>query len=192
MVGGSDRAQSVLDYSIGVSLFLLVVLGVLVFVPTAFSGLGGGSTGSSGDPLAAERGVTYLTQTAFTTGDTPSSLDIDCTLLFFTGTAGHPDVARSASDCGYEKGGPLAANLSLEPIHQINVTIERDTDGDGDREILCWHDADNTLQPVSACSGGNDVPLRVGANAVENGNFVVATRYSIFNGKGVYVTFRTW
>lgn len=35
--GFTDRGQSVFDFSIGVSLFLVVVISVLVFVPTAFT-----------------------------------------------------------------------------------------------------------------------------------------------------------
>ena len=200
-VGIDQRAQSVFDFSIGVSLFLVVVLGVLAFIPTAFGSFTADTGGGAGDGIAADKAATYLTESALAGDTTPPRLDSDCTILFFTGTMDRPDVNVKPPDCGLEQAVPLASNASLEsPRLSVNVTIERRKPSVPGRQKLCW-DADaslssNRLVTVddSACdpSTSDDVKLTAGPSAANNDNYAVAERYTKLEQEGVYLVVRTW
>jgi len=200
-VGFTDRGQSVFDFSIGVSLFLVVVVGVLVFAPTAFTSFTSDAGGGAGDGPAAERAATYLAESALSTEGSSSAFDTDCTLLVFTQTAARSDIGVTPDDCGFERGAALASNASLDaPQVAVNVTIERRKPTDPGRQRLCWDaDAglfDDRLTPVgdAACdpSSSDDVVLTAGASAANNENYAVAERYGRFAGEGVYLVVRTW
>ena len=208
-VGIDQRAQSVFDFSIGVSLFLVVVLGVLVFIPTAFGSFTSDAGGGVGDGIAADKAAAYLADSALTNDSAPSKLDSDCTLLFFTETSNHPDVNVGPPDCGLQQAVPLASNASLDFTRisgvessrvSVNVTIERGKPTDPGRERLCW-DADaslsgNRLKPIGhgACdpSMSDDVKLTAGASAARNDNYAVAHQYTRLGDEGVYLVVRTW
>ncbi|MFB6139045.1 MAG: hypothetical protein ABEJ26_01260 [Halosimplex sp.] len=198
--GFTERGQSVFDFSIGVSLFLIVVLGVLVFVPTAFGSFTSGGGGGVGDGLAADQAADYLTESAFATDSSPSKLDSDCVLVFFTGTKDRSDVAAEPADCGFERGVDLASNASLDANRlSVNVTIERRRPTDPGRKRLCW-DADAELSdprliPVSdpdCGSSPDDVRLTAGPSAANNENYATAERYARFAEEGVYLVVRVW
>jgi hypothetical protein len=200
-VGVGDRGQSVFDFSIGVSLFLIVVLGVLVFVPTAFPSFTADAGGGAGDGLAADRAATYLTESALGSDRASAGFDTDCTLLFFTGSTDHPDIAVEPGDCGLERAVPLASNASVEPDQlTVNVTIERRKPDDPGRQRLCWNaDAGLTgdrLVPTGdsdcAPSSSDDIDLTAGPSAKNNQNYAIAERYGYFVEEGVYLVVRAW
>lgn len=196
--GGEDRGQSVFDYTIGVSLFLVVVLGVLVFVPTAFGSFGGETAGGANDELVAERGADYLAGTALSGPERASTFRAGCLVLFFDGTTSNADVAFEPSECGLEPGEPLPMNLSLSPGQPVNVTVERNVTGDADREILCWNHRSDDPSNVTSIGHGecgtsaDDVELRAGSSVADNEQFAAAERYGTVAGTGVYVVVRTW
>lgn len=200
-VGIDRRAQSVFDFSIGVSLFLIVVIGVLAFIPTAFGSFTSDAGGGAGDGIAADKAATYLTESALAGDTTPPRLDSDCTILFFTGTMDRPDVNVEPPDCGLEQAVPFASNASLEsPRVSVNVTIERGKPTTSGREKLCW-DTDaslssNRLVPVddAVCdpSTSDDVKLTAGPSAAKNDNYAVAKRHTKLEQEGVYLVVRTW
>jgi len=199
--GFTERGQSVFDFSIGVSLFLIVVLGVLVFVPTAFASFTSDAGGGAGDGPAAERAATYLAESALSTEGSPSEFDTGCALLMFTRTTGRADVGVTPDDCGFEPGAALASNASLDTRQvAVNVTIERRKPTDPGRQRLCWDTGagllDDRLIPVGDAdcdpSSSDDVALTAGADAANNENYAVAERYGRFAGEGVYLVVRTW
>lgn len=195
-VGVGRRAQSVFDFSIGVSLFLIVVIGVLAFVPTAFDSFTAGAGGGAGDGSAAERAADYLAESALA-----PTFDTDCTLLLFTRTTGRSDIAVTPGDCGFEQGTELASNASVDERDiAVNVTVERRKPADPGRERLCWNaDAglfDDRLTSVGNAdcdpSSSEDVALTAGASAANNGNYAVAERFGRLGEEGVYLVVRVW
>ena len=205
--GPSDRAQSVFDYSIGISLFVVVVLGVVVFVPTAFASFGGSGTGAS-DGLVAQRGADHLTEVLLDGPEEDASFSTGCMLLFFNRGSAPSVVDISPSDCGFESSDPLSTRLGFETTQPANVTVEADLDSDGNREILCWDGDDSPPPPSdsekdrlvavdsndcrSALSTEDDVRLSRGSSAAKNGDFAAAVRYGRFKNTDVYVVVRVW
>lgn len=179
-VGSADRAQSVFDYSIGVSLFIVVVLGVLVFVPTAFGTLTDGAGSDGGDSLAAERAAEYLTRTGFTDNGTASTLTAECTTAFF----------EDADACGFTSGN-LSSDAGLGANQPLNVTIEANATGNVGRERLGWNATTGALERSGVC-GDDCVSLTAGSSAVANGDYVVATRSGRLDGDVVTVVVRRW
>ncbi|WP_436929874.1 DUF7287 family protein [Halosimplex halobium] len=199
-VGADDRGQSVFDFSIGVSLFLVVVLGVIVFVPTAFGSFTSGAGGGAGDGLAADRAATYLSESALRDSGASVGLDTECTLLFFTGRMNDPDLTVTPSDCGLEQAASLASNASLDASRRtVNVTVERRKPTDPGRELLCW-DTDGGLSgsPLvsvdePACDPtATDVRLTAGPSAANNQEYATAERYVSLGREGVYLVVRVW
>ncbi|WP_436908100.1 DUF7287 family protein [Halosimplex marinum] len=199
-VGVGDRGQSVFDFSIGVSLFLIVVLGVLVFVPTAFGSFTSGAGGGAGDGLAADRAATYLSESALSDSSASDGLDTDCTLLFFTGRMDDPDLAATPSDCGLEQAASLASNTSLDASRRgVNVTVERRKPTDPGRKQLCWNTdgglGASPLVPVDnpACDPtATDIRLTAGPSAANNQEYATAERYVSLGREGVYLVVRVW
>jgi hypothetical protein len=178
-VGLTDRAQSVLDFAVGVSLFLIVVVGVFAFIPTAFGAVSDDGGADGEDAVAAERVADYLVETALASSDASVELDRFCTLAYF----------EDADRCGFESGNTLAADSALAETQPLNVTIEGETsDGDDERELLCW--TGSGLDKVASC--GTGTPLTAGSSAAANENFVAATRVARFDGRTVFVVVRTW
>ncbi|ELZ29201.1 hypothetical protein C475_03254 [Halosimplex carlsbadense 2-9-1] len=180
-VGVGDRGQSVFDFSIGVSLFLVVVLGTLVFVPTAFGSLSDDSGTDSEDSLATERVADYLVETALSGSGDSSELDQRCTLAYF----------RDQGECGFGADNGFAVDSGRAPYQPLNVTFEADVNGDGTRERRCLDTSGNGAL-VGVGDGSCDTPLTAGSSAVRNQNYVTATRLVRFEGEDVFVVVRTW
>jgi len=182
--GPADRAQSVFDYAIGVSLFIVVVVGVIAFVPVAFSALNDTGGVSSGDELVADRAADNLVESAFVSS-TSGHLDPECVAAYFDGT----------SECGFRSGTTLAPDAGVAAHHPINVTVEADINQTNDkREALCWDRDAGELETVAsgACGGSADVRLAAGPDPTENENFVTVSRSATLAGEEVYVLVRSW
>ncbi len=113
---GDRRAQTTMDYAVGVSLFLLVVAFVFAFVPTMFDPF----AGEQGQSMVADRAATQLSSDLLGDPATPYALDGECVEDFFNrsavGDGGIP------SQCGYETRD-LSAALGVSG--GLNVTVER-------------------------------------------------------------------
>ena len=181
-VGVGDRGQSVFDFSIGVSLFLVVVLAVLVFVPTAFGSLSDDSGVDNEDRLAAERVADHLVETALAGSDGQPGLDRACVLAYFDNGVG----------CGFETGSSVGVESARAPTQPLNVTIEADVVGDSDREVLCWDRSAEVVDHVANCGDADDTAFAAGSSAVRNENYVASTRLTEFETSDVFVVVRTW
>jgi hypothetical protein len=183
----NDRGQSVYDYAIGVSLFLVVVFGVFAFLPTALDSVEAGAA-SSADEVAAERTADYLTETAFANASaerTDRRPRLSCVIALYNGTG-----------CGFERTKPLAVDVGLSRERPVNVTVETDRDTG---TAVCWNGDDNRLVPVTSSdctpSSDEDVSFRNasgGSSAVQNEEFATAVRSIHLGDRDVYVVVRTW
>lgn len=196
-VGTDQRGQSVFDYAIGVSVFLVVVFGVLVFVPTAFGSFGGGNPAGAGDGIAADRALDHLTGTILDAGGPRGGLDTGCTVLFFSEDPTHPDVDVSPSECELDgpRSGTLAGRLGLPETAGVNVTVQ--TDFGSGREVTCWDVDDGGVVSAEAAAcgdnpAGDDVQFSAGPRPVDNPDFASAAQYETVAGTDVYVVVRVW
>ena len=121
----SGRAQTTIDYAVGVSVFLLVVAFVFGFVPSLISPFTDDATDAV---VVADRAADRLTGDLLVADPArPSVLDADCTVGFF-------DDSLTPADCRY---GPNASDLDGalgigSPTRSVNVTL---VDGTGSRTL---------------------------------------------------------
>lgn len=185
-VGRADRGQSVFDYSIGISIFLVVVLGVLLFVPTAFGALNDDTGVTPSDRVAAERAADYLAESALVEHTQGGRANVGCLLAFFDDGTG----------CGFQSGNALSLDAGLTATQRVNVTIEADISAvSSGRETLCWDDTGTASSPpgfVTVNSGQCDTPFAAGPSVVNNENYVTATRTIDLGGQEVYLFVRAW
>ncbi|WP_435179156.1 DUF7287 family protein [Halorussus sp. AFM4] len=119
------RAQTTLDFAVGMSVFLLTVAFVVSFLPSMFQPFEGGD---GPEVVAADRVADQLARRLLIAGAEPFVLDAPCTAEFFGG----PDVG-----CGFA-GDPLREDVGLSADANVNVRLlGEDADGDGDPDLLC-------------------------------------------------------
>ncbi|MFB6167461.1 MAG: hypothetical protein ABEJ43_01285 [Haloferacaceae archaeon] len=127
MTGGEARAtrpnrgQTTLDFTVGVSIFLTVVLFTVAFIPTIF---GPFTTDTGNSAVTADRVADRLAHDVLAVGSTsPGALDESCTETFFDGAddgsvtgCRYPDDADDPDD--------LRSVVGVDDATQVNVTIQ--------------------------------------------------------------------
>ena len=153
-----------MDYAIGASLFLLVLVGVFMFLPSVFapfSGDGGASL------VVADRTATKLAgETLTASAARPTVLSTACTTAFFDATGSAPP------DCNYDAdASELSAALGFnDRRRQVNVTV---TNESGRRTL-------------------NGTDLRAGPAVPTTGDVVTATRIVLLDGEQNRLRVRVW
>ncbi|RYJ13407.1 hypothetical protein ELS19_05130 [Halogeometricum borinquense] len=110
-----ERAQTTMDFTVGISIFLLVVVFVVAFVPGIFEPFEGADQTQTADRLG-----TSLASDALGEPGTPAALNATCTWSFFrqmqTGT-------DTTADCGFDATtDTVAATLGVTDV-AVNVTV---------------------------------------------------------------------
>jgi hypothetical protein len=175
---GNQRAQTALDFAIGVSVFLIVIVGVLAFVPSVFGGTGAPADGEIG--ITANRVAGFLAGDGFAPAEQPNELKNECVLAFFADTA----------DCGFGAGNGVASDVGVSENRGLNVTVQADLDTDPALERVCWDASGNSL--VTAGNPDCDTPYTAGPVASRNDEFETARRTSRLGGIRVFVVVRAW
>lgn len=157
----SKRAQTTLDFAIGVSLFLAVLVFVFAFVPGILAPFD--LTGDH-ETIQTERIASQLSSTTLGSPSIPYVLEPYCTVEFFN--------SGSPGQCEYS-GSDLNAKLDIETWRPINVSIVGDLDGDG-TEILCWNTADDAFDD---CPSGDR--LATGEPIPEESDATVTSRRTV-------------
>jgi len=120
---GAGRAQTAIDYGIGVGVFLLVVAFVFAFMPSMFAPF----TSTSGDELVvADRSADYLTSDLLIEEAGRSVvLNATCTEAFFDTAGSDPAGCRFDEDAAN-----LESALGVErPGVRLNVTVRNGSSG---------------------------------------------------------------
>lgn len=115
--GDADRAQTTLDYAVGVSLFLLTVALVVAFVPSMFDPFADAQDGS----VVADRAATQLSSDVLGDPAAPYALNETCVAEFFGGTPGAPVPAA----CEFDASRGLHPTLGIDSTVGLNATLER-------------------------------------------------------------------
>ncbi|QKY19359.1 hypothetical protein B4589_002825 [Halolamina sp. CBA1230] len=119
-----DRGQMVLDYAIGVGIFLIAVTFVVATIPGMFSPFLG-----AGDTQVADRVATSMATERLGAPDEPYVLDRECTDAFFE-QLDDDGTEPSAEDCRFDTNATsLQPMFGLDPGQSIQVRIESTSDG---------------------------------------------------------------
>ena len=180
--GARRRGQTTLDFAIGMSLFLTVLIFIFLFIPGLLSPF---SAGVQEETVTTDRVADGLTMGMLGSPQQPYVLDEHCTREFFAGNA-------PPSECGYDSGGSTEERVGLDPaLENVNVTIRGNaTATAASDETLCWDGANEELVPAS---GGCGTILTTGGNPpTTNDASVTALRVASLNGQDVTVRVVMW
>ncbi|SFR50250.1 MULTISPECIES: DUF7287 family protein [Halorubrum] len=116
-----DRGQTVLDFVVGMSVFLVAVGFTFSFVPSLLEPY---AVGEGATVIVAERGAARLAESSLAGGGSAATLSHACTLAFFDGT--DPETAADESDCTWTaNANDLHAELGVDDRRGLNLTVTR-------------------------------------------------------------------
>jgi len=174
-----ERGQTTLDFALGASLFLLALIGVLVFVSGTMEPF---TQGSQEDIGVADRVADSLAEGLLVDPAEPHVLDATCTVEFF--------ADNSPSDCRHS-GSNLTERVGVKNWQLVNVSMQTDLTGGPDEEIVCWDNTDDRVvdRGAAACDRqftiGPTPPPRVG-------DTVTARRVVTINGTDTTMRVEVW
>lgn len=172
-VADDDRAQSTIDFVVGIGVFFLTFSFVVLLVPELASPFAGAE-----EAVVADRAVDTLSGDLLATG-TVGVLDGTCTEAFFAG---------SGTACGFDAARPTHELLGVEEGAQLNVTVERRAGTGGSAtEVVCYDGA-----AVRDCASGGDALARGPAPPSTTQSVRVATRVVRLDGETLLLRLRTW
>lgn len=120
------RAQTTLDFAIGVVIFIVTVAFVATFIPATFEPF---SEASQDHTIISDRVATQLSTSALASPTEPYVLDQACTTAFFARTS-------PPSRCGYPDA-PITEQVGVSPDQSLQIVIRRDNNHDGTANPLC-------------------------------------------------------
>jgi len=161
--GPGARAQTTIDFAIGIGLFLLVVAFVVAFVPTIFTPFQ-----STEGPQTADRIATSLSTDRLGDPSEPHVLNGTCTAGFFDQLDGG---GPAPSTCRFNTSADTTGEVfTLDRSREVNVTV-RDANG-------------------SVVDGGTR--LAAGPAPPETTSVTAATRVVSLDGHARRLVVRTW
>ncbi|TKX59036.1 hypothetical protein EXE44_05695 [Halorubrum sp. SS7] len=150
----ADRAQTVLDFVVGMSVFLVAVGFTFAFVPSLLEPY---AVGEGATVIVAERGAARLAESSLAGAGSTATLSHACTLAFFDGT--DPATAAAESGCDWAANADdLHAELGVDDFRGLNLTVTR-------------NGTVRTLDP-----GGAAVPMRAGPAPPRDRSVAAASR----------------
>ena len=178
------RGQTTLDFAIGISIFLAVMLFVFTFVPGLLDPF---ALSDEEDTVLVGQIADRLSQDTLGDPAEPYVLDRSCTVAFFNTTG-----SSAPERCRFD-GESLHERLNVPESKNINITIERNvTIGSSPPDTLCWDDADDELVPAD---DGCETPLTVGDSPTAGGQnpaTITARRVVSLAGEDVTLTVVVW
>ncbi|ELZ26292.1 hypothetical protein C474_21386 [Halogeometricum pallidum JCM 14848] len=163
-----DRAQTTIDFVVGISIFLLVVAFVVLFVPGIFDPFDGTSRTQAADRFAATLASDALGDPA-----TPAALNATCTRAFFEQMRTDADAT---ADCGFDATADTVAAALGTDRFAVNVTV---FDGGSVAELA---DPEN----------GGSVELRAGPPVPDNEAVATTRRVVLLDGRTHQLAVRVW
>ncbi|MFB6089761.1 MAG: hypothetical protein ABEJ97_01765 [Halobellus sp.] len=158
------RAQTTIDFAIGIGLFLVVVAFVVAFVPTIFAPFQ-----SADGPQAADRIATSLATDRLGGPTEPYVLNATCTDAFFEQLESGTDAPTT---CRYDTDADnTSAMFALPDPGGVNVSVY-------------------TLDGSVATRGGEE--LAVGPTVPDVGTVTAARRIVLLDGETYRLLVRVW
>lgn len=177
------RAQTTLDFVIGVTVFLTVILFAFSFVPGILEPF---ELGNDEHPKLSDRVADSLAEEKLGSPDNPYVLDRYCTVAFFD------NPSTGASDCNYS-GGTLEEMFELKSFQNVNITLEGNVTDHNGEEIVCWTEDNEESVPGlveqsrSECnpSSTTDQVLKIGDNPPGDSSATITARRVVLLGGDV-------
>lgn len=174
------RGQTTLDFAIGISIFLAVIITIFSFAPgilTPFT-----VTGQS-DAVTVDRTADYLVQDALGSPEQPYKLDRGCTVAFFDRSADEYPDDPFGDDCRYENE-TLNDQLGFPDRTTVNITILGNTSENGQvLDQLYW---DTNTRTLTETRSGNTT-LAIGDEVETERSTTTATRVVTLHEQDVVV-----
>lgn len=164
------RAQTTLDFAIGVTMFLTVMLFVFAFVPGILEPF---ALSGEQDTVLSERLASRLSQGAMADAGAPFVLETVCTVGFFD------EGAPSPPSCDYD-GTDVHERLRLAGHRGVNVSLEGVPSGP-DGELACWDAVGEDV--VGASDAACDEPLVTGGVPPADNDATVTSRRVVSLGR---------
>ena len=193
------RAQTTLDFAIGMSVFLLAVVFVFTFVPGILEPF---EEGPQEETAVADRVASQLVQASMADPERPYVLELPCTNAFFNVTA------PAGSACGFDTTADLTAGdrltdrVGVKDRQRMHVTVEADVDDDGDVHALCFDNDDKKIVEVTDSECGEapdddrtadtDVLYTLGDTPSDTQAVVTAQRTVDVDGHTATVVVEVW
>lgn len=175
------RAQTTLDFVIGVSIFLAIVLFTFGFVPGILAPF---DVSDGENPSIADRTADSLSKDLLGSPEDPNVLDRYCTVAFFEEGTASPD------GCAYE-GTSVSERLNFPDLKRVNITFTRTGE-----EPVCW--ADGVTSPngepglTENCTD-DDVLLTGGSPLPETDASTITSRRTVaLHGQSVTMEVTIW
>lgn len=179
------RGQTTLDFALGISIFLAVMLFVFTFVPGLLDPF---ALSNEDDTVLVGQLADRLSEDTLGHPEEPYILDRPCTVGFFQTPSSPPGRCRYS-------GNTLHDRLNVPQSTNVNVTIQQNiTVGTAGSDILCWDDSAKELVPASSCGGG-DTTLTAGESPTaggQNPSTITARRVVSLAGEDVMLKVVVW
>jgi len=170
------RAQTTLDFAIGVAVFLAVLLFAFTFVPGILDPF---EVRGEEEPAISDRVGNTLATDMLGSPETPNVLDRHCTVAFFNDSV-------DDSDCSFDNDEGLQERLDLAIYTNINVTIVNSSSGN---TPYCWTSTTLSVEPTLVersspdCNPGDDDVFSIGDEPTEGRTTITARRTVIVGGE---------
>lgn len=166
--GRRTRGQTTLDFAVGVSIFLLVLISVLLFIPGTISPF---VEGGQEEIVTANRVADSLSEGLLGDPKTPHILNTTCAVKFFEDT--------SPGYCQFT-GINLTERIGVKDTQLANVSIESNLTNDADGgNVLCW-DKDSSppefVEKDSIDCDGSETRTAIGPTPPQRSGTTVTAR----------------
>lgn len=181
----AGRGQTTMDFAVGMSLFVGVVLFVFLFVPGILDPF---TVGAQDETVTSNRVADSLTQDLLNSPERPGVLAADCTAVFFE----YANNADAVDVCGFD-GEQLTDMVGVDRRQQVNVTVLGNVSAaDTGSDLLCWDDDAEALVERDDSPGDCTQVLRAGDRPYDNTDAVTASRVAALAGEDVTVRVEMW
>lgn len=159
------RGQTTLDFTVGVAIFIAVILFAFTFVPGILEPF---EIRGEEEPAVSDRVADTLSTDMLGSPEEPNVLDRYCTVAFF-------NDSLDSSDCSFDNSEELQQRLNLSSFQQANVSIVNSSAGN---EPYCWTSDTAPDEPSvesNNCNPDDDV-FRIGDNPTTSQDTITARR----------------
>lgn len=185
----SDRAQTLPDFVIGVTVFLLTIGFIVAFVPQMMAPYEGQETSVVADRAASSLANDLLSKSGAASGQGASSeqepssgLNETCTAAFFTDS--------DASGCSFDANDSIEDRIGIDSRYAINVTLEGSVGGSPGSDTWC---ADEDEESIGPCDGDQTERLAVGPSTPDDSRSVATARQVVHvNGSDAVLEVSIW
>ncbi|MDS0282981.1 DUF7287 family protein [Haloarcula onubensis] len=175
-----DRGQTTLDFAIGVSVFLAVLLFIFLFVPGILSPF---TASAQDETVTSNRVADQLAAGTLASPEQPYVLDRYCTVSFFQ---------NNTADCRFPEG-PLETQVGLDTGYQrVNVSLRGNLSSGGGGEVVCWDGTGPDRGLVAPSDSACDTVLERGDPVPTSRPSVTSVRVVSLDGQDVTLFVEMW